>query len=314
MNQSLFLVLILSLIISCKCWSAIKFPNFSQKFIKSSLIATGTAYSLLFNGDVSSFNAVSLSPPAAMADARLNAPTAAGTRVNSDAESLLRYGLPIKNKSVRDIQGSIESIKANLKARRTNFAKGDLDNAKGLLNKYGERIIADMPYNHQVEGRASLDRLYGLISPLSESLSKELSTGTGSIQERASLDESFIRQDDLAKELSKFEQLLVPDDFKRAIPAEYADLPALQGRAVVDMVIKNADGSPYDVSGVLYDKVRVKLVLDGYNAPLTAGNFVDLVNRGFYNNKQVELKFKHLYCVNSCPRYHILTEDMLLDV
>ena len=25
------------------------------------------------------------------------------------------------------------------------------------------------------------------------------------------------------------------------------------------------------------------IVLDGYNAPVTAGNFVDLVNRGFYN-------------------------------
>jgi len=37
------------------------------------------------------------SPIIAHADARLNAPSAAGTRVNSDAESLLRYGLPIKN-------------------------------------------------------------------------------------------------------------------------------------------------------------------------------------------------------------------------
>ena len=25
------------------------------------------------------------------------------------------------------------------------------------------------------------------------------------------------------------------------------------------------------------------IVVDGYNAPVTAGNFVDLVNRGFYN-------------------------------
>ena len=30
------------------------------------------------------------------------------------------------------------------------------------------------------------------------------------------------------------------------------------------------------------------IVADGYNAPVTAGNFVDLVNRGFYNNMEVQ--------------------------
>lgn len=29
------------------------------------------------------------------------------------------------------------------------------------------------------------------------------------------------------------------------------------------------------------------MVIDGYNAPLTGGNFVDLVNRGFYNKKVI---------------------------
>ena len=30
-------------------------------------------------------------------------------------------------------------------------------------------------------------------------------------------------------------------------------------------------------------RATMTIVLDGYNAPVTAGNFVDLVNRGFYN-------------------------------
>ena len=93
----------------------------------------------------------------------------------------------------------------------------------------------------------------------------------------------------MAKELSVFEQLLVPDDFKRPIPPEYSNLPVLQGRAVVEMTIRNADNSPYDVDGVLYDKVDIKMVVDGYNAPITAGNFVDLVKKGFYNKKEVNV-------------------------
>ena len=62
-------------------------------------------------------------------------------------------------------------------------------------------------------------------------------------------------QNELTKELSKFEALFVPDDFKRAIPEEYSNLPALQGRAEVEMVIVKPDGSQYDIDGVLYNEV-----------------------------------------------------------
>lgn len=77
---------------------------------------------------------------------------------------------------------------------------------------------------------------------------------------------------------------MVPKDFKRVIPDEYKSLPALQGRAEVEFVLKKPDGSQYDVDGKLYDSVTIKMVIDGYNAPLTGGNFVDLISKGFYNN------------------------------
>lgn len=53
--------------------------------------------------------------PSAFADARLNAPTAAGTRVNRDAESLLRFGLPFESKEARALQDAVENVKNNLK-------------------------------------------------------------------------------------------------------------------------------------------------------------------------------------------------------
>lgn len=76
------------------------------------------------------------------------------------------------------------------------------------------------------------------------------------MQQRTAYDDAFSAQDTLAKDVSAFEQLLVPDNFKRSIPSDYAGLPALQGRAVVDFVIKKPDGSQYDVDGKLYDQVR----------------------------------------------------------
>jgi hypothetical protein len=49
--------------------------------------------------------------------------------------------------------------------------------------------------------------------------------------------------------------------------------------------------APPRISNVAPDKQRLqnpanlRLVIDGYNAPLTGGNFVDLVNKGFYNKR-----------------------------
>lgn len=41
----------------------------------------------------------------------MSAGPASGTRVNSDPESLLRFGLPIDNQDVRNIQNSVENAK-----------------------------------------------------------------------------------------------------------------------------------------------------------------------------------------------------------
>jgi peptidylprolyl isomerase len=52
-------------------------------------------------------------------------------------------------------------------------------------------------------------------------------------------------------------------------------------------VFKKADGSQYDVDGKLYDQVDIRMVIDGYNAPLTGGNFVDLVDKGYYTKRPI---------------------------
>ena len=167
----------------------------------------------------------------AMAYDRLNAATAAGTRVNSDAESLLRYGLPIPNdKEIRDVQANLEQCKMNLKTRRVEFAKQDIKNVRTLLAQNENKILKAVAAKNQDKVTAAVAQLKADLDPLEKLLEKETSTGSGSVQERSALDAAFVAQRTVANDLTVVEELLVPDGFKRAIPEEYAGLPALQVR------------------------------------------------------------------------------------
>ncbi|OCR02830.1 peptidylprolyl isomerase [Oscillatoriales cyanobacterium USR001] len=59
-----------------------------------------------------------------------------------------------------------------------------------------------------------------------------------------------------------------PSPVTQASNSQLANLPRLEGKATVVMVVK---GSP------------ITIEVDGTNAPITAGNFVDLVKRGVYD-------------------------------
>ena len=202
-------------------------------------------------------------PQAAHAYDRLNAATAAGTRVNSDAESLLRYGLPIANdKEIRQIQSNLETCKVNLKTRRVEFAKQDIKNVRNLLEQNEKQILKSIAPKNQAAGEKALAKLKADLDPLAALLEKETATGSGSVQERSALDLAFAQQKVAAVDLTALEELMVPESFKRVIPEEFAGLPVLQGRAEVEMVFKKPDGSQYNVDGNLYDSVKLNLVRD----------------------------------------------------
>jgi cyclophilin family peptidyl-prolyl cis-trans isomerase len=58
-------------------------------------------------------------------------------------------------------------------------------------------------------------------------------------------------------------------------------LPRLLGRACVQCVIERPSSSPeFKVWG---GTTKLTIVVDGFAAPITAGSFIDLVQRGFYN-------------------------------
>ncbi len=213
---------------------------------------------------------------------------AAGTRVNSDAESLLRLGLPLNNKDIRDIQGSIESAKANLRTRRLPFAKIDISKAADNLKKKKDKLLGAVPKANLDKATVAFDKMLADIGPLIDAIDTEQSAGTGSVQQRGALDAAYNLQDVVAKDLSCFEELMVNPAFKRTVPDEFKTLPRLSGRAEVKMTFKRPGTEPFNVDGVNYNNIDITMVLDGYNAPLTAGNFVDLVQKGYYNNKKID--------------------------
>ena len=191
-----------------------------------------------------------------LADARLNAPTAAGTRVNSDPESLLRYGLPIESdKELREIQENIEAAKVDLKTRRIIFAKNDISNAKSLLAKYTDKILKAAPANHKEQVKASIERMNNDFPIYEKAIGAESNAGSGSLQERKGLDDSFAAQTVLSQELTTLEELMVPDNYKRLIPPEFNSMPQLQGRAEVEVTFKKPDGSQFNVEGKLHDQI-----------------------------------------------------------
>lgn len=70
--------------------------------------------------------------------------------------------------------------------------------------------------------------------------------------------------------------------YQTPVPSDYDDLPQLKGRATVEMVLKRTDGEKYNVEGKLFDEAKMKMIIDGYAAPVTSGNFIDLVQKGTF--------------------------------
>lgn len=71
------------------------------------------------------------------------------------------------------------------------------------------------------------------------------------------------------------------DGFPYEVPEEYKNMPLLKGRAAVDMKVKVKDNPNVD-------ECVFHIVLDGYNAPVSAGNFIDLVERRFYDGMEIQ--------------------------
>lgn len=173
----------------------------------------------------------------------------------TDGQALLRYALPIDNKPVRQLQASLEDISTQLRAnRRWGNVSSDISKASRIINNPA-KILASIPQERQSEATALIGELKSGVNTIEEAVKVKDKEKVG--QQRAKMLEI----------VGNLEQLMVKA-FPFEVPAEYSNLPQLKGRATIEMKT---------------NKGNLTMVVDGYSAPVTAGNFVDLVQRGFYN-------------------------------
>ncbi|MEB3282030.1 MAG: peptidylprolyl isomerase [Lyngbya sp.] len=173
----------------------------------------------------------------------------------TDGKALLRYALPIDNQPVRKMQRSLEEIATHIRARRWSPISSEIASAGRVLTTEESELLASIPADKQPEAEAIIAELQGEMETLRGAL--EVKDGETLLETRARL---------LAK-VGELEELMVTE-YPFEVPAEYANLPQLKGRATVEIKTSRGD---------------IILVADGYSAPVTAGNFVDLVERGFYD-------------------------------
>ena len=173
----------------------------------------------------------------------------------TDPKALLRYALPIENQDLRKIQDSLEDISQQLRGKRWGPIQRDIRKASLLLTTRESELLSSIP-------EAKITQAQDLIA--------QIQTEINSLKEAAEAEDKPSLQQEHSQVLERVGELeeLMVQDFPFEVPSEYDNLPQLKGRATVEMVTS---------------KGPVTIVLDGYSAPVTAGNFVDLVERGFYD-------------------------------
>lgn len=173
----------------------------------------------------------------------------------TDPNSILRYALPIDNQAIRQLQQSLEESSKYLRGKRWSGVSREVRDASRVLTLKQEDI---------------LESVSDAGKPQAEAIIGALVTGVGELQgavEAKDKEQVWLLRRKLLDQVTQLEELMV-QGFPLEVPEAYANLPQLKGRATVEMKTTQGD---------------LSVVVDGYSAPVNGGNFVDLVQRGFYD-------------------------------
>jgi len=213
------------------------------------------------------------SPPAAHA---VELASGSGSKVNKNPESLLRLGLPNQPKAIVDVQVKLEETGDQLDRLLPTNARSALQTAQGTLKGKSKDILKAVP----AAGAARAEQLIASISSDAEAIGSELSAG--------SLSGANEKVKSALRTVTQLEELIATGYTLPTPPSEFTtSLPYLKGRATIDWELKRKGGK-FDVDGQLYDKLKLTTIVDGFTAPITSGNFVDLVQKGFYDGFTVQ--------------------------
>ena len=174
-----------------------------------------------------------------------------------DPNAILRNSLPIKQIELQDIQHRLEETSDLVRGGRWPALTKAVTKCQSLFKKYNRSI---------------LDKVENNSKAIAENTLNEIKTDLDNLAETAKIKDKYafinVRKTTLEK-IGKLEELFLPDEFPYEIPGEFDELPRLLGRARV---------------AINTTKGEMEAIIDGYNAPLTGGAFIDLVEKNFYND------------------------------
>jgi len=174
-----------------------------------------------------------------------------------DPNAILRNALPIKQVELQEIQHKLEETSDLVRGGRWPALTKTVTKCQSLLKKYQSTIIQELPKDKK---------------KIAEKTFSELKENFDSLQDYSKSKDkySFIatRRNALGK-IGGLEEYFLPKEFPYSIPQEFDNLPRLLGRAKVN--IKTSKGD-------------MQAIVDGFNAPLTAGAFIDLSSKNFYKD------------------------------
>eukprot|EP00899_Mesostigma_viride_P009366 jgi/Mesvir1/18430/Mv14297-RA.1 len=230
--------------------------------------------------------ALLLTPPEAQAV--LRSPTA---KLPRSAEVALRRAIPAVNADSKEIQSNIEEVQFGLRIPNRkpyrNMAQKTEASIKLLTTKRAS-ILASVPEAQRTQGEALIDELingkFGLTS-LANAIEQEDPDRIGD------------RVNFCLSKIAELEMLQAPG-LPYALPAMYKSLPILSGRAVVELTVASSGkGFVLDAGGGPKKQGVLEITLDGYSAPISAGNFARLASKGFYDGVKLQVSPENVLAV-----------------
>ncbi|CAA6668810.1 unnamed protein product [Spirodela intermedia] len=204
------------------------------------------------------------------------------TKVPRNGELALRRAIPA-NTNMKAIQESLEDISYLLRIpQRKPFGtmEGDVKKALKIATDERASILAGIPADLQEKGSllyASLLDGKGGLKDLLQFV-KEKDPDKVSVSLASSLDN-----------VAELELVQAPG-LSFLLPEQYLRYPRLTGRGLVEFILEKGNGSTFfpSTGGEPKSTATVQVVIDGYSAPLTAGNFAKLVVDGAYDGVRLK--------------------------
>jgi cyclophilin family peptidyl-prolyl cis-trans isomerase len=242
------------------------------------------------------------------ANALLSSPNA---RIPRTAEAALRRSIPAFNPDVLAVQKRVENVAFLLRipqrkpwgsmaadvdaalalvqgssggagavASGAGAAAAATTNSPGPLNR---ALLDGVPSAEIARGEAALARLENKLGGLKQAVAAQQADWAGA------------RCADALNAAAELELLEAPG-LAYQLPPQYAKgRPVLAGRATVRLEVERADGAlafaDDDTGGGLSTRGIVEVTLDGYSAPLTAGQLAANVRSGLYDGTRVAASF-----------------------